>query len=414
MESGLPMSRLPAGAPEVDETPVGATAPASPRPDPAVPGPGSEDERLARAALSRLAEPGDPRMAALVAELGATRVHRHLAEERDVGGVLTDVASRLQEIRPERDLEQAERRGIRFVVPGDAEWPVRLGDLDHCDQVQDRGGSPLGLWVRGPLRLGDLVSPVAVVGSRSATTYGADVAGEIGAHLGGLGACVVSGAAFGIDQAAHRGALAARGPTVAVLACGVDRAYPAAHKNLLDHIGGHGAIVSELAPGCSPTRLRFLSRNRVIAALSVGTVIVVAAVRSGALNTANWTDRLSRALMGVPGPVTSAPSQGVHQLLRAGSATLVTRGAEVAELVGAAGDHLTTDGRTPERSRDRLRPREAQVLDAVPVARPARADSISRTAGIGLVEVQRLLGRLRDRGLVERGPAGWTLTDAAR
>jgi DNA processing protein len=139
-----------------------------------------------------------------------------------------------------------------------------------------------------------------------------------------------------------------------------------------------------------------------------------AAVRSGALNTANWTDRLSRALMGVPGPVTSAPSQGVHQLLRAGSATLVTRGAEVAELVGAAGDHLTTDERTPERSRDRLRPREAQVLDAVPVARPARADSISRTAGIGLVEVQRLLGRLRDRGLVECGPAGWTLSDAAR
>jgi DNA processing protein len=374
----------------------------------------TEEERLARVALGRLGEPGDPRLSALVAELGAVRVHRHLADERDLGGMLTDVASRLAALDPARDLERADRAGIRFLVPGDAEWPGRLGDLDHCGQVQDRGGSPLGLWVRGPFRLDRLTSAVAVVGSRSATTYGADVAGEIGAHLGEAGVAVVSGAAFGIDQAAHRGALAGGGPTVAVLACGVDRTYPAAHKALLDHLAGHGAVVSELAPGCAPSRLRFLSRNRMIAALSLGTVVVEAAVRSGALNTAHWTDRLSRPLMGVPGPVTSAQSQGVHQLLRTGGATLVTRGADVAELVGVAGEHLVVDDRGPERARDRLRGREAQVLDAVPVTRAAAADSISRTAGIGLVEVQRLLARLHGLGLVQRTGSGWRLAPAAR
>ena len=171
--------------------------------------------------------------------------------------------------------------------------------------------------------------------------------------------------------------------------------------------------MSELAPGCSPTRLRFLTRNRLIAGLSLGTVIVEAAVRSGALNTAHWTERLSRPLMGVPGPVTSAQSQGVHQLLRTG-AGLVTRGAEVAELVGVSGEHLVTEERGAVRVRDALRPREAQVLDAVPVHRPAGADSIARTAGIGLVEVQRLLVRLQERGLVERIGSGWCLADAAR
>src|SRR4029078_13034542 len=123
-----------------------------------------------------------------------------------------------------------------------------------------------------------------------------------------------------IDQAAHRGALAGGVSTVAVLACGVDRAYPAAHQRLLDHLADRGAVVSELAPGCAPTRLRFLARNRVIAALTRGTVVVEAAVRSGALNTANWANRLHRTVMGVPGPVTSAPSQGVHQLIRTGAA----------------------------------------------------------------------------------------------
>ena len=238
------------------------------------------------------------------------------------------------------------------------------------------------------------------------------VAAEIGAVTARAGFTVVSGAAFGIDQAAHRGALAARGRTVAVLACGVDRAYPAAHRSLLDHLGEAHAVVSELAPGRSPTRVRFLSRNRVIAALTRGTVVVEAALRSGALSTAGWASRLHRPLMGVPGPVTAAQSEGVHQLIRRGAAALVTRGEEVLELVGTSGQHLVEAPRGPVLVRDRLSPRQTQVLDAVPVSRAAGADSIARTAGIGLLEVQSTLTSLLRLGLVERDEQGWRLRDA--
>lgn len=372
------------------------------------------EERLARVALCRLTEPGDPRLTGLVAQLGAVRVHDHLASERDLDGMLSDVASRLAGLEPERELDQATRLGIRFVMPGDAEWPPQLHDLDHGGEVQERGGAPVGLWVRGPLRLDQQQESVAMVGARSATTYGAEVASAIAAEVAAAGLCVVSGAAFGIDIAAHRGALAGRGRTVAVLACGVDRVYPAAHRQLLEHLAGHGAVVSELAPGCAPTRHRFLARNRIIAALARGTVVVEAAVRSGALNTANWTDRLSRRLMGVPGPVTSAPSAGVHQLIRTGAASLVTSGAEVLEQLGVAGDHALAEPRAAPRVRDQLRRRDAQVLDAVPVSSPAETDSIARAAGVGLVDTQAALGRLERGGFAVQAVGGWLLGPAGR
>ena len=371
------------------------------------------DERLARLALSMLGEPGGLRMARMVADLGAEQVYAGLLDGRDPHGMRTDVAGRLQDLEPERDLERAARRGIRWIIPGESEWPVALDDLDAVEPLQALGGAPLGLWVRGPLRLDALLAPVAVVGARSATTYGTDVAAELGAGLARAGATVVSGAAFGIDQAAHRGALAGDGATVAVLACGVDRAYPAAHQQLLDHIGGHCAIVSEVAPGCAPMRVRFLSRNRVIAALSRGTVVVEAAVRSGALNTASWTSRLNRPLMGVPGPVTSAPSEGVHQLIRSGAATLVTRADDVLELTGLMGEHLVEVVRAPTTARDRLTRRQQRVLEAVPVVHSAAASSIARTAGLGVAEVGSVLEGLARCGLVEQFPRGWRLAHGA-
>jgi DNA processing protein len=194
-----------------------------------------------------------------------------------------------------------------------------------------------------------------------------------------------------------------------VLACGVDRAYPVAHRPLLEHLAQHCAVVAETPPGCSPLKLRFLSRNRLIAALTKGTVVVEAALRSGALNTANWAARLNRVVMGVPGPVSSAPSQGVHDLLRTGGAMLVTDGDDVLELVGRSGEHLGDLRRGPERPADRLTHRELQILDAVPVLRPASTDAISRTAGIGLVEVRSTLARLASRRLVEQREEGWRL-----
>jgi DNA processing protein len=368
----------------------------------------TESERLARVVLSRIGEPGDPRLTDLVHDLGGEKVLSSLrdqAADRELGA---DLAERLASTDPGRELERASAQGVRFVAPGDDEWPAALDDLAHAPHLHERGGVPVGLWCRGPLRLDEATEhAVAVVGSRSATTYGADVATDVAGTLARESWTVVSGAAFGIDQAAHRGALSNRGPTVAVLACGADRAYPAAHRSLIDYIADVGLVVSEAAPGCAPTRIRFLSRNRVIAALARGVVVVEAAVRSGALNTASWAGGLGRVVTGVPGPVTSEPSAGVHQLIRARDALLVTSGEEVLEAVGPMGTFALADPREPDRVRDRLPPRERQVLEAVPLVRAADSSSIARTAGIAHGRTKQALLELHRAGLVEHSLGRW-------
>jgi|SRR5680860_1080546 len=367
-----------------------------------------ESERLARVVLSRIGEPGDPRLTDLVHQLGGEMVLaslRHQAADRELGA---DLAERLESADPVLELERASAQGIRFVVPGDAEWPAGLDDLAHAPHLHERGGVPVGLWCRGKPRLDQVTEQaVSVVGSRSATTYGADVAADIAGTLARASWTVVSGAAFGIDQAAHRGALANRGPTLAVLACGADRAYPAAHRSLIDYIADFGLVVSEAPPGCAPTRIRFLARNRVIAGLTRGAVVVEAAVRSGALNTANWAGGLGRTVMAVPGPVTSAPSAGAHQLIRARDALLVTSGEEVLEAVGPIGSFTLEDPREPEHPRDRLPRRERQVLDAVPLVQAVDSSSIARTAGIAHGRTKDALLVLHRAGLVEHSLGRW-------
>ncbi|HEX5862024.1 MAG TPA: DNA-processing protein DprA [Nocardioides sp.] len=372
------------------------------------------DERLARAALSRLTEPADLRVTRALAHVGPVGLYDDIVARRARDGLETDAAVRLATLDPARELEQAERCGIRFVIPGDDEWPSQLDDLAHCEPVSELGGIPIGLWVRGPARLDQLSVPTAIVGSRSSTTYGEHVAREIAAGVARAGHCVVSGAAFGIDQAAHRGALALDQPSVAVLACGVDRPYPTAHRSLIEHMAQSGAVASELPPGCAPLKVRFLARNRIIAALTRGTVLVEAAIRSGALNTAGWAESLSRPVMGVPGAVTSAQSQGVHHLIRRGAAGLVTGPDDVLEVVAGMGQQLLDPPREPQRPRDRLNHRHRRVLEAVPVHQPAALTSIATTAGVGLLEVQSALDHLAERGFVDRVGMGWRLGEAAR
>jgi DNA processing protein len=202
-------------------------------------------------------------------------------------------------------------------------------------------------------------------------------------------------------------------PTIAVLACGADRIYPPSHRGLFDILAREGAIVSELAPGLPPTRLRFLSRNRIIAGMALGTVVVEAARRSGAHNTATWTNRLSRPVMAVPGPITSEASEGVHRMLRAGEATVVTTGQEVLEMIAPTGEHLTFDEPAPTVPRDEITLREQQVLDAVPVGSGAPVDSLSLAAGMSVLAVQASLRVLQERGLVVLAGDGWRLTPVA-
>lgn len=362
-------------------------------------------ERAARAALTRLAEPGDAWLGRAVAGLGAAevldrvRVARAGEDER-----LAHYRVRLPAMAADAGL--AARAGARVVVPGDDEWPTALEDLG--DRV------PIALWVAGAGHLGDAARrSVSVVGARACTAYGEHVAGELAAGLGDRGWTVVSGGAYGIDAAAHRGALAVDAPTVAVLACGVDVPYPAAHDGLLRAIRTHGVVVSELPPGSRPTRRRFLDRNRVIAALGRGTVVVEAATRSGAKNTAGQADELSRPVMAVPGPVTSAASVGCHELIRARGAALVTGAADVLDLVGDLVADAQDLRRGETRPHDSLDPVTLRVLEALPLRRRAPADSVGRVAGLDAPTVLRALGLLAATGLADAHEGRWRRTPAA-
>ncbi|MFF6954150.1 DNA-processing protein DprA [Streptomyces iakyrus] len=366
-------------------------------------------ELLARVLLTRVIEPGDETGGRWVRELGVAEVVRRLGE----GGAPLPGASgtrwaglvaRARAARPRRDLEAARDAGVRFVSPGDAEWPGQLDDLGDA--------RPLGLWVRGrpSLRMWALRS-VAVVGARACTEYGAHMAATLAAGLAEQGWVVVSGGAYGVDGAAHRGALGAGGATVAVLACGVDRPYPRGHTRLISRIAEQGLVIGELPPGDHPTPSRFILRNRVIAALTRGTVVVEAAHRSGSLVTARAAQRLGRHTMGVPGPATSGLSAGVHELLR-GEAALVTDVADVVEMVGDIGE-LAPDRRGPVLPRDLLEPAARQVLAALPGRGAARPDEIARSAQTAQDDAIARLYELRALGYVERHGDGWKLTRQA-
>ncbi|WP_418959381.1 DNA-processing protein DprA [Streptomyces tritici] len=378
---------------------------------------GADGERAARAALTRVVEPGDEQAGQWLRRYGPAEFLARLRHPGDAGasfpgtgekrvqGWRHRAAQAAVDTSPERDLDAVAALGGRFVVPGDAEWPRQLDDLGDA--------RPLGLWLRGPadLRTWALRS-VAVVGARACTPYGAHTATALAGGLAEQGWVVVSGAAFGIDGAAHRGALAAQGATVAVLACGVDTPYPRGHAGLLLRIAEQGLVLGELPPGSHPTPARFILRNRVIAALTRGTVVVEAEYRSGSLVTARAAQRLGRHTMGVPGPVTSGLSAGVHELLR-GPATLVTDAAEVIELVGAIGE-LAPDRRGPILPRDLLDPDCVRVLDALPAYGATSAQEIARRGGTPPDETVARLYELHSLGFVERVNGSWRLTNTRR
>jgi DNA processing protein len=384
---------------------------------------------LARAALTYLAEPGDPALGALLeicepAEvLAAIKAGRlpgtgpgcgdSAASRKALERALARWRARLPALPADADIAAACRRGgVRLICPGDPEWP---GQLDELGQAR-----PYALWLRGGADLKPAcLRAVSIVGSRAATGYGAHVAGEIAADLGERGWTIISGGAYGIDAAAHRGALVTGALSIAVLACGVDHPYPAGHAELFADIAAQGLVVSEWPPGRPPGRMRFLVRNRTIAALSAGIVIVEAGERSGALNTARHAAHLGRPLMAVPGPVTSAQSAGCHRIIREWGATCVTCAADVIELLSPLTDPGLTDpgplaATTPQQaphgpSRDDLDSDSARVLDAFPARGAAGTATIAAEAGVDLDTVLRCLGLLAGSGFIERCDRGWRL-----
>ncbi|MFG1736840.1 DNA-processing protein DprA [Micromonospora chalcea] len=385
----------------------------------------TDETKLARVALTWLAEPGTRSVYALVERIGPVaaldlllsggapeRTLRSAVAARAAAGDARAVAAEA--------LARGERLGARLVTPDDDEWPAQVRDLRRLAlsgvtrRVDVETDPPLCFWVRGAWPLDEtLAHSVAVVGARAATPYGSHVATELGYGLADREWTVVSGGAFGIDSAAHRGALTAGGRTVAVLACGVDRPYPMGNAALFDRIAETGLLVSEWMPGAEPLRPRFLIRNRVIAAATRGTVLVEAAARSGATQTLNRALGLRRHGMVVPGPVTSAMSVGGHEVLRERpDARLVTGLAHVLEEVGRIGYDLAPPARAPERPRDRLDEEATQVLEALPRRRALDLESVAARAGVDLRTAMRKLSLLEELAMVVRRDGGYALAPA--
>ncbi|MEU8008204.1 DNA-processing protein DprA [Micromonospora parva] len=389
----------------------------------------AEDERrLARVALTWLAEPGTRAVHRLVERHGPVATLDLLLDGGSPDGWLhTTVAARSAagdaRVVAAEALERADRLGARLVTPDDEEWPTQVAGLttlrlpDVSRRVDAETAPPLCFWVRGSWPLGEALDrSVAVVGARAATGYGQHVATELGYGLAERDWTVVSGGAFGIDAAAHRGALTAGGLTVAVLACGLDRPYPMGNAALFDRIAETGLLVSEWPPGAEPLRPRFLIRNRVIAVGTRGTVVVEASARSGATQTARRALHANRVTMVVPGPVTSALSVGAHEFLREfpDKARLVTGVAHVLEEVGRIGADLAPSARGPQRAADALDDDARSLLEALPRRGAMGVDRLSARARVDVRTALRKLSLLEELSLVVRREDGYALAPPAK
>lgn len=355
---------------------------------------------FAAGAWTVLAEPGDRVAGALVASMGAAdaleavRMATPPVTSRELRDGFARWRIRLDEEVLLRAFRNAAHLGIRLLVPGDPDWPAGLDDLGQQ--------APIALWALAPPGpMPDLARSVAVVGTRTPTAYGRRVATELAAGLADRGFAVVSGAAYGIDGVAHRGALTNGGLTAAVLGGGLDRLYPSGHADLLRRIAAEGAVLSEYPCGSTPNRWRFLDRNRLIAAIGRATVVVEAAHRSGALSTAGHAASLARPLGAVPGSVHSALSAGCHRVLREYGGTAVRDAADAAEL--AAGPGATPEPDGLEAPRD---PVEQRVLDVLTRASRPVAE-LARRAGLSPADATAALGMLTLTGDAREAEGGW-------
>lgn len=411
-----------------------------------------QNERLARAAWSRLAEPEDHAARALLTLLGPVAGLEWLLTVIDDAGAAGRLAPippgaaassapgwataiarwspRLERLDIRRELDVLAKLGGTLLVPGDTCWHPGLDELELPPYCLWALGNPALLCPEGRAReelagrtTGDLArkgigTAAAIVGCRASSDYGNRVTRMIASEYASAGGIVISGGAFGIDAAAHLAALDAMarhgaGSTITVLAGGVDRPYPRAHADMLRLIAEQGALISEAPPGSQPGRHRFLSRNRLIAALSDATLVIEAAWRSGALSTARRARDIGRPLGALPGPVTSMNSAGCHRLLRDG-ATCITSTGDLLELLGPIGAALELSQQA-EAERDQehpgfldgLDPLSAQVLDAMPARRATSIEHLAATAGLSTADVSAALGLLEIMGRVERQASGW-------
>lgn len=380
-----------------------------------------DKRRLAWAYLSRVFEGPSADFHELLArnddvEAIAAGIKRR---ESWLGAILKQTQQRYHIDQAAQDLNQIQELGGRLVTPDDAEWPkvlfdrgftfAALQDFQHIGPHQHEAFAPHALWVRG-LRLDMLTEQaVGIVGTRAVSSYGARVTKNFSAGLAAKGYTIISGGALGVDTHAHEAALRAGAMTIAVLARGVDKAYPAKNAPLFGRIVENGAVISEYPPGSAPHRHRFLTRNRLVAALSLGVVATEAPYRSGALNTLSWASALGRQAMAVPGSVDAVGSLGCHERIRKGLAHLVGSADQVHELLAPVGQEDVEEQlelEFPASPIQQLSQKERRVFDAVSMDATLTAD-VAREAGMPIGLVVRLLLDLERQGLVRRVKDCW-------
>lgn len=376
------------------------------------------DNPLHRAvAWSSLIEPGDDQARALIDVVGTKDALKWALAPQAQPLTETDHPRRWQNwhqrLRPRaqmldvnEELRRAAKLGIRVIAPEDPDWPRQLSYL--------HGKEPLALWVQGEIAAFHVSTPsVAIVGSRASSGYGNQIAQRLAWDLADRGFSVVSGGAYGIDTAAHQGALAATTndrATVGVLCGGLGSLYPRGNEQLFSRIRSRGVLVSEVPPHWRPARWRFLERNRIIAALSAMTVVVEAGVRSGAIATAHRAAEIGRPLGAVPGPITSPNSAGCLSLLRETDAVLIRGFADVIEELGPlnpSGLELRASGEDgPEPGSG-----AELVWHGFPTSRQASAIELARATGLSLAETQSALWELQMAGRVSRQGERWSRLD---
>ncbi|WP_052193322.1 DNA-processing protein DprA [Microbacterium sp. ZOR0019] len=292
----------------------------------------------ARAAISTIIEPGDTVAGTLIDALGPVAAYDAITgnglraalqdagvDERTATASAAQWAPRISSSTIAENLASLERAGATLIDP------------DTIPALADLGTQrPVALYVRGDASLLTNPRPIAVVGARASTAYGESITSEIVSDLAAHQVTILSGAAYGIDGAAHRAALAAGIPTIAAMAGGVARLYPAGHSALITRIAEHGAVISEVPMDAAPTRWRFQARGRILAALARVTVVTEAGFRSGSISTAAQAVALGRPLGSAPGPLSSTTSSGCHRLIREFDATLITSAQDVIELLETA------------------------------------------------------------------------------
>ena len=289
-----------------------------------------------------------------------------------------------------QELDQIARQQLSLISCTDGVYPPQL--LEIADK-------PALLYVRGDVQALSVQPALAIIGSRSASDYGRRTARRLASAVAEQGVSVVSGAAFGIDAAAHEGALQAGGPTVAVLGCGVDVVYPAAHRGLLERIAAQGAVISEFSLGTRPESFRFPIRNRIISGLSRAVLVVEAGEKSGSLITSRLALDQGREVLAVPGSIDSPKSRGAHWLIQQG-ASLVQREEDLFEALSWPKSGAAADAPLPSVP---LSPEAERILQALD-AYPADIDRIAQVSGFAPALLQPLLLTLELQGLVRHLP----------